>query len=580
MHCPVLQAGRGTVETQDVFLGLHRKPRIQPGEFYDMKNLTSDLTPVMSPRRPRGVVIPKGNFQGLAGKDTLYYVEGSELVMNGARLELGLSQKPEDCPKQLISMGAYLIILPDKKYVNTADRKDHGSMEAEVTTEGPVTISQCSLDGAEILPEFVGPDLPKTPTDRSYWLDTGSQPPVLKQYAKATDLWIVVENPYVKLGCPGIGKGFSRYDGVQISGLTDEDLKDLNGANILYERGDDFLVVPGLLSRKLTQETPVKIRRAVPQMDFVVESGNRLWGCRYGPNEQGQVVNEIYASKLGDFKNWSCYLGISTDSYTVSLGSDGPFTGAITHGGHPLFFKEKCVHKIFGQMPANFQVQTVDCRGVQAGCHRSLAIVGEVLYYKSPTGICAYDGSLPQVVSEPLGEISRGRAVGAAVGNKYYISMEQGKNWELLVFDTARGLWHREDDLAAYLMCPCREELFCVDQDGRLLALLGTLGQPEGPVSWMAQTGVLGSTLPGNKYLGPLGLRMLLDPGSRVTVQAQYDSAGPWENLGTVQGMNLRSFVLPVVPRRCDHLRLRLLGEGNAMVFSVTRTVMPGSDAG
>ena len=67
-------------------------------------------------------------------------------------------------------------------------------------------------------------------------------------------------------------------------------------------------------------------RRSVPEMDFVIESGNRLWGCKYGVVD-GKAVNEIYASKLGDFKNWNCYAGRSTDSYVATRGSDGPFTG-------------------------------------------------------------------------------------------------------------------------------------------------------------------------------------------------------------------------------------------------------------
>ena len=57
------------------------------------------------------------------------------------------------------------------------------------------------------------------------------------------------------------------------------------------------------------------------------------------------MVNELYACKLGDFKNWNCFLGISTDSYVASVGTDGPWTGAVTYLGNPIFFKETCLHK-------------------------------------------------------------------------------------------------------------------------------------------------------------------------------------------------------------------------------------------
>ena len=164
--------------------------------------------------------------------------------------------------------------------------------------------------------------------------------------------------------------------------------------------------------------------RHMPNMDFLIESGNRLWGCRYGTALNGDVVNEIYACKLGDFKNWSCFMSLSTDSYTASCGTDGQFTGAITHLGYPLFFKENCVHKVYGNIPANFQIQDTACRGVQKGCHGSLAIVNETLFYKSRGGICAFDGSLPKDASYVLGNEAYSDAVGGAHGNKYYVSMK------------------------------------------------------------------------------------------------------------------------------------------------------------
>ena len=47
-------------------------------------------------------------------------------------------------------------------------------------------------------------------------------------------------------------------------------------------------------------------------------------------------------------------MGLSTDSYYGNLGTDGKFTGAITHMGYPLFFKENCLHKVYGDYPAQF----------------------------------------------------------------------------------------------------------------------------------------------------------------------------------------------------------------------------------
>ena len=43
-------------------------------------------------------------------------------------------------------------------------------------------------------------------------------------------------------------------------------------------------------------------------------------------------------------------------------------------------------------------------------------------------------------------------------------------------------------------------------------------------------------------------------------------------------GSSLRSFSMPIRPKRCDHLRLRIVGEGDAKIYSITKTVEKGSD--
>ena len=595
MHFPTLNARPRSQQSIDVFGGYNHNVRIQEYEFYDMKNLTSDQAPVLAPRKQRGLYVQGNNVQGLIAKDSLCYIDGSEFVINEYRVDMGLSTDPEDCPKQLISMGAYVIILPDKKYFNTADYSDFGAIDAEVTTQTNVTFIPCKLDGTEYSPDYIQTSQPTEPENMALWMDTSVTPHSLKQYSAATDTWVGVESTYIKISCPGIGAAFREYDGVKISGLagqtltSDEagseaaniqQLQDLEGNHILYGCSKDAVVIMGILDTMSTITNPVTVSRKMPAMDFVIENDNRLWGCRYGLNNDGEVVNELYSCKLGDFRNWNCFMGISTDSYAVSLGSDGQFTGAITHAGYPLFFKENCLHKVYGQIPANFQVQTTTCRGVQKGCQRSLAIVNEILYYKARHAVCAYDGSLPVEASAALGEDRFEGAVAAAHGNKYYISMRNVISGQrsLFVYDTAKGLWHKEDNLPAYLFCSCRDELYCATEDNRIVAMLGSGDIYEDAVPWMFETGILGANLPEKKYLVKLNLRLVLEFGSSINILAQYDSVGPWVNLGFITGTDLRSFTIPIKPRRCDHLRLRIEGEGKGMVFSITKTYSHGSD--
>ena len=152
-YYPELRELPATREMIDVFRGYNHNLRIGDGEFYDMKNLSSVNYPVLSPRPKRGVYASPAALGGMIGKDTLCYVDGSDFVINGNRIKMGLNA--EGVPKTLISMGAHVIIMPDKKYINTSEPSDHGSIEASLTTSAPVSFLLCTLEGAD-LDIFVG----------------------------------------------------------------------------------------------------------------------------------------------------------------------------------------------------------------------------------------------------------------------------------------------------------------------------------------------------------------------------------------------------------------------------------------
>ena len=130
-----------------------------------------------------------------------------------------------------------------------------------------------------------------------------------------------------------------------------------------------------------------------------------MWGC-------SSSKHEIYACKQGDPKNWHVFMSIATDSYTATVGSDGDFTGACTHLGYVCFFKEDMLHQVSGNYPSNYTITDLRCRGVEKGSEKSMAVVNEVLYYKSRSAICAYDGSLPGSISAALGDVRYKNAVG------------------------------------------------------------------------------------------------------------------------------------------------------------------------
>lgn len=363
---------------------------------------------------------------------------------------------------------------------------------------------------------------------------------------------------------------------------TQTQLAALNTSNILYGVGDDYIIVAGMLRRNLTLANTLTAELRIPDLDYVTESNNRIWGCSYA-RADGVLTNEIRACALGDFRNWYSYQGTSMDSYTVSIGSDGKYTGACTVQGQPVFWKENFLHKISGTEPANFALNTVSCRGVQDGSWRSLAMVGGVLYYKSRMDVMAYDGSLPYSVGEKLGRTRWYEGCGGAYLDKYYLCMrDEQMRWGLYVYDTAKQLWHQEDDIPVRHMASANGELYMIDESGTptLRCIGGTTGTVEDPFEWEVVFGVFGVTEPNQKYLSRFNIRGQLAAGACMSMWIQYDSDGVWHDMGTMRTPVLRTFLLPVVPRRCDHMQVMIKGYGDAKIYSVSRTYHGGGDGG
>lgn len=588
MKYPMLYSKDSSRQVVDAFKGYNHNLRIGDGEFFDMKNMTSDYYPVLAPRKKRGIYKNGVSATGLIAKNFLCYVDGSDFVYGSDRIEMGLTK----APKELVSMGAYVIILPDRKYINTIKNDngeyEFGNIDEEYTTIKPVSFSLCTITGDAYYEEGKEPPkhdmAPESPENGDLWIDTSSTPHTLKKFSKDQDMWVSIATTYIKIYSVGLSERFKQYDGIKLSGITVEGLTDLNAAHVVWESGKDYIVIKGILDKVAIQEPDqgkITFSRKMPNMDIVVEANNRLWGCRYGTDENGAVVNEIYASKLGDFKNWNCFMGVSTDSWVGQCGTDGLFTGAITHRGYPLFFKENCVHKVYGDYPANFRFQNTECRGVQQGCGQSLAIVNETVFYKSRNAVCAYDGSLPVEISSALGDIQYDYATGCAFGNKYYINMRDAEGiCHLFVYDTEKGVWHKEDGIEElWQLCTFRGDLYGIDYEtGNIITMLGSGSQYEYNVPWMIETGLIGMSMPDMKYISKMMIRMSLETDASVDVSIQYDSMENWEHVCNISATSLRTFSVPIRLRRCDHFRIRIEGNGDGRIYSITKTIEQGSD--
>lgn len=603
----------------DVFGGLNRRLSVSEGEFSDMENMSGDCYPLLSPRKTRTTVkkFEAGEkVYGYACKEAHIYVAEkngvNQLFVNGEQItEIG-DLLTGSAQRTIVGMGCYAVVFPDKYFVNLVNTSDKGSLENKVKKSGdfssaPITLTPCTMDGKEYTNAQISDTEPSEKTSGTVWIDTSGENSIYKVWDEGTKQWSQVSAVYIKATCATLGKNFKKWDGISISGLAapedseervKKQVKALNAEGVIvFDAEENYIVFAGLLDSVVTISSgDVKFERKVPQLDYVIESGNRLWGCRYGV-QNGKVVNEIYASKLGDFKNWNCFLGISTDSYAASLGSDGRFTGAISYLGYPMFFKERCIHRVYGNMPSNYQITTLECRGVARGNEKSLAIVNNILFYRSPIDFCAYDGALPESISSSLGEVQYKECVCGGVNNKLYVSaLRTDETREMLVFDTVRGFWHREsgenisffqkDGHVLYFLSKSAEsaegvegvfEIKSVDDKYNTLIGNGTPSEEES-FEWYADSGNIGFEDEYRKYISKVIIRAQIETGAQFELYVSYDDGAYRKVLSARSKSGIGSTFFPFKPVRCDHFKIRLKGTGNVRFISIAKVLETGSD--
>ena len=572
------QRGRNRSITTD-FRGLNLSQGIGDGEWAWMQNMDTREYPAVARRQKRVHVATLNKPNGLCATDRLCFVDGVKFYYNGFYYG-----DVEDSEKTLVPMGAKIAIFPDKKLFDTTTLS-FTDMEQKNVSSGTVSVTLAKGDGTPYGQYTEGGTAPENPENGQLWLDTSGDAPVMKTWSEAQGLWVAEATTYVLVSATGLGQGLKALDGVTVSGLEEGGL---NGDWTLTDAGPDYILFTGILQKALTQAGEVRVERTCPEMDFVVEKDNRLWGC-------SSADHEIYCCKLGDPTNWRAYQGVATDSYAVTVGTPGPFTGAAVSGSAVIFFKENCLHRVYGTQPSNFTVYVDNLRGVQQGCHKSAVRVNEYLYYKSVFDVCVYADSEVAGISAALGTESYKNAVAGVCGNRLYLSMEDQEGaWQLLVYDTAAGVWTREDGTHALGFASCLTETFMLRADGELYALLPgeynkdffmvgsdytvyAQEETDEEVSWELRTGEILRELPDHKYIGKIQLYLELDPGARAEVALRRDG-GAWETVQELSGGDQRRCTLPIYPRRCDRMEIRLTGVGHVRLVNWSKYVGYGSE--
>lgn len=587
------------------FRGINYSPMGGEGELEESYNLSSEHYPWVSQRAGRKTEAVYLSPTGLYARGKLCVVDGEDFRYGGE-----IVGKVERGEKHFATINTKIVIFPDKKFYDT-HTGEFGSLEAryhcyagDVSFTGTtLTVREKSyIDVADPDEERQSLDIPATATitvytgvthnkDTGALSFTGGAQKAVSELAKGNIIQYECESNEYQI-VEGVSSGGDTYSvNVQLrqivlhnypnfdTAFSIGDAVDLSGCVTLSGNNGSH-IIRGISGRTLTfdrdafgqtgaESGAVRLERTVPNLTCICECDNRIWGA------EGTT---IYASALGDPKNFYVYDGLATDSYAVAVGTEGDFTACCAYSSTVLFWKENCLHKILGRYPAQYELYTYHVPGVQEGSEKSLCLINETIFYKGRDGIYAYSGGIPDNIGECFGPRRFSRAVGGSDGRRYYLSMLTGNGaWELYVFDTAKGIWLREDETHATDFAYLDGTLYYLDGRNGKVIRTGQDREEEGRIEWALTFCRFNETTLGRKGYSRLYLRVELEAGAWLKAEVSPDGA-PFRQVYLTHNEHARTMQIPILPTRCDSFLVRLSGKGECKIKSMVREFAVGSE--
>ena len=586
------------------FGGVNYSREAGEGELLESLGLSSAQFPCLSQRSGRKTAGAYLSPTGLYARGKLCVVDGTSLLYDGK-----VVGKVTAGEKQFATINTKVVVFPDKVYYDTATGEfgsltaeypvytgdatfttntltvpeqsyiDHSSGEAETLTGVAASTTMTAYTGASVNKStgaltFTG-GTEKTPAtlkakDIIRYQCKDTEYLVVQSCAKQSDnTWQITAVRHASLlhKYPKFEEMFSAGDAVELSGCSS--FKKNNGSHIIREISGRTLTFDKDIFQAGTEAGTVMAERKVPDLTCICECDNRIWGA------EGTT---IWASALGDPKNFYVYDGLATDSYAAAVGTEGEFTACIAYSSTVLFWKEDCVHKILGSYPAQYEIYTYKVPGVQKGAEKSLCIINETLFYKGRAGVYAYTGGTPELLTECFGDRRFSDGVAGTDGERYYISMQtENGAWELYVLDTARGIWLREDNTHATDWAYLDGTLYYLDGSTGKVMMTGQDRSEEGRIPWSATLCPFNEMVHGRKGYSRLYLRADLEAGAWVKAEVSADGA-PFRQVYLGHNDHAKTLQIPILPTRCDTFTVRLSGVGECIIKSFVREFSVGSE--
>lgn len=548
---------------QTRFGGINLQNGTPLGEWEELHNMTAESYPAVCSMPCRRYKSLPSDMTGFTFKDDmLVYTVSDGIYIGDEKLDLELSVSG----KKLVSMGAYIVILPDWIVINT---EDMSVMEGTVSNEA----TSVTITGGTLYEINFNQTSPTVDIRKLMYFETSATNSALEKLKKGDR---------VKLSYAYKGKAMSFVISVDSISTEESYLEEGRAAVIfdtvsgIYKDTRYFFseVQPMTGTRfvarheNVTLEKSSEIEKAeIPDMDYelIVEHNNRLWGC-------SSENHEIYCSKLGDPFTWKEYSGLSTDSYAVTVGSDGDFTGSTVYNDSVLFFKENCVHVVYGTKASNFTLSTIELRGVQKGSHNSICKSNGLLYYKAPEGIFVFNGSASVRADGRLGRDIKETAVGVADDDAVYMATDD----TVYVYDYLHDSWHTEDIMGGHGTMISGHNyggaLYLTMATGNLVRVYLMRGNNDSftefdeTVGFSLVTGNLNRTGAIMRHVSKLRFVIGVDDtytDVSFTISISYNGGGyktvySYDSNGTKPSTEI--FTVPIIPMRCQRMKLKISG--------------------
>ena len=503
------------------FKGLNYGEGYEDGEFSDAKNISLDEFPCLTQRSGRKKEdVEEGQYNGgtnMLFKDGenggMFVIADERLFRDGVEVMDLIVRRSK---RQMVGIGKYIVIFPDKAYYNVADGTS-GYMDIGIY--GNMTFSVDSI----------------TLTD---------------------------ENKKFK---------FSKGDTVKISGSSKGEN---NKSATIRECTEKKLTFDSNAFIADDVPTSIRIERNVPELEYICESNYRLWGVKgntiYGSKYMDPLNFQSFDGSAGD----SYAIDVATDGeFTGCI----PYTSHICffkenvlhklYGSKPSNF-QLVSSQVYGVQAGSDRSMCIinetlyykGVNGVYAYTGGIPSLVSDKFGMKRFHDACATTDGAKYYISMKDEANNHGLYVYDTRKNLWVqednlacadIAFGEGRVWMLT-----------------------KDSLIDVDRD----AHEDTYKSVKTPIDWSVTFCPFDEVMNERKGYSKFHLRLDLEQGATLCVEYKRNTDTEWKEAYYTKESVGRTLSIPIIPARSDSVEIRLSGDGTCKLRTFIREFYVGSD--